>query len=514
MADGFQRPLVDLVREVEERSPGLIVNASDVLAASASGSHAKNSEVVVTRVTQDSRNVSSGSIFCAIRGSSVDGHDYVNGAVASGAVAVLVEPAHAGSVDAGSAKDAIELHSNDTAKATGLLAGALFGFPADDLSLVAVTGTNGKTSIVTILSHIVNHCGGVAASMGTLTGSLTTAAAPDFHAALAGHRSDGASVVAAEVSSHALDQQRIAGATVAVAIFSNLTQDHLDYHDDMDDYFEAKARLFAPEVGAASVIDVSGPYGKRLAERVADTAVEPARLVSVPGDAIAAAGVLSHGSSTFTWRDHEVVLPLGGSFSVNNALLAAEAAVLLGFAEGDVADALAVAEKVPGRFESVDSGQPFGVVVDYSHTPASISVAVASARALATGRVIIVFGAGGDRDAGKRPLMGKAASSADRLYVTSDNPRTEDPAKIIDEVIAGIPDRSDVYRVIDRAEAISAAISDAHANDIVVIAGKGHENYQIMGTTRTDFDDRVHARAALAGLGFESITADPEVGGR
>ena len=196
------------------------------------------------------------------------------------------------------------------------------------------------------------------------------------------------------------------------------------------------------------------------------------------------------------------MLPLGGSFSVNNALLAAEAAVLLGFAVNDVANALAAAEKVPGRFESVDCGQPFGVVVDYSHTPASIAVAVASARALATGRVIIVFGAGGDRDSGKRPLMGEAAASADLLYVTSDNPRTEDPAKILDEVIAGISERSTVHSVIDRSEAISAAISNALPDDIVVIAGKGHENYQIMGTTRTDFDDREHARAALAGLGF------------
>ena len=226
--------------------------------------------------------------------------------------------------------------------------------------------------------------------------------------------------------------------------------------------------------------------------------------MSVAGDAIAAAGVLAHGSSTFAWRGREVVLPLGGSFSVNNALLAAEAAVLLGFAEDDVAEALRVAQKVPGRFESVDCGQPFGVVVDYSHTPASIAVAVASARALATGRVIIVFGAGGDRDSGKRPLMGEAAASADLLYVTSDNPRTEDPAKIIDEVIAGIPGRTEVHRILDRSEAISAAISDARTNDIVVIAGKGHEDYQVIGTERINFDDRVEARAALAARGWGS----------
>lgn len=492
MASNRVRPLPELLAEVEARAPGLISNATELVDSLGNG-------VLISSITQDSRTVEPGSLFCAIRGTTVDGHDYVVPALADGAVAVLVD--HRVDVDNGLAGGGIQLLSHDTAKATGYLAAALLGQPADDLAVVAVTGTNGKTSVVTILAHLVNTCGGVAASMGTLTGSLTTAAAPDFHAALADHRHDGATVVAAEVSSHALDQQRVAGAKIAVAVFTNLSQDHLDYHADMDDYFEAKARLFTPEVGADNVIDVSNEYGARLAGIVGDSG---GQVIEVDGDAIAQAGTLHHGSSEFTWRGVEVELPLGGAFSVNNAVLAAEAAVLLGFGVGDVAAALSSVPPVPGRFESIDAGQPFGVVVDYSHTPGSVAAAVDSARQLAAGKIIIVFGAAGDRDRGKRPQMGLAASAADRLYVTSDNPRTEDPAKIIDEVVAGISGHDDVHVFVDRAEAISHAISGAVPGDIVIIAGKGHEDYQIVGTTRTHFDDREQARGSLAADGWET----------
>ncbi len=514
MAKGPRRSLADVVRDVEQRAPGLLSNAAELIG------NPKSQTIDVTSVTQDSREVEPGSIFCAIRGHSVDGHNYIAHAVERGAVCVL-RTAESGTAESSADELGVAvIVSSDTAKATGFLAAAFFSFPTDDVALVAVTGTNGKTSIVSLLSHVVNHCGGIAAAMGTLTGSLTTAAAPDFHLAVSERRNDGATVIAAEVSSHALDQQRIAGAQVAVAVFTNLTQDHLDYHADMDDYFEAKARLFAPEVGAAHVIDTSDAYGRRLADRVRETqhaeslnqgdAATARPLVTVAGDEIASAGMLSSGSSTFMWREFEIRLPLGGSFNVNNAVLAAEAAVLLGFEPIEVAKSLRVAPQVPGRFESVDHGQPFGVVVDYSHTPASIAVAIASARELSDGRVIIVFGAGGDRDVSKRPLMGEAASAADVLYVTSDNPRTEDPAKIVDEVIVGVSTECVVNRVVGRSEAIVEAISEARAGDIVIIAGKGHETYQIMGTTRTDFDDRVHARDALARAGWTLAIASGE----
>lgn len=492
MAGSRSRSLGALVEEVQARAPGLISNAAALIKADA--------QTQISSITQDSRAVVPGGLFGAIRGYAADGHDYVDAAVSAGAVAVLVESERS---LAGASSDVVQIISADTARATGYLAAALFGQPSERGSLVAVTGTNGKTSVVTILAHLVNNCGRVAASMGTLTGSLTTAAAPDFQASLDSHFTDGATVVAAEVSSHALDQQRIAGSKVAVAIFTNLSQDHLDYHADMDEYFEAKARLFSDDFAADHVIDVSDPYGAKLAERLGHDGSAGRALIKVDGNAIAEAGTLKQGSSTFTWRDREIALPLGGSFSVNNAVMAAEAAVLLGCTEDAVATALASVPAVPGRFESVDAGQPFAVVIDYSHTPASVAAAVQSARQLTSGSVILVFGAAGDRDPGKRPLMGRAAAAADRLYVTSDNPRTEDPAKIIDEVVAGIPTHGEIHVVTDRAQAISQAISGAGPEDIVVIAGKGHEDYQIVGTTRTHFDDREEALRALRARGWD-----------
>jgi len=465
-----------LLDVVARRSPGVLASGDT------------DDLTLISSVTQDSREATHGSLFCAIRGVSSDGHDFVGDAVAKGAAAVLVERPSTTLVP--------EVVVPDSRRATGHLAAAFVGNPSDDLSLVGVTGTNGKTSIVSLIEHLVGFCGRKASSMGTLTGSLTTSAAPAFQAALREHANEGCDVVAAEISSHALDQDRIAGSRVRVAVFSNLSQDHLDYHSDMESYFEAKARLFSKDLSDAAVIDISDPWGRRLA---AQTDI-PVR--AIDGSAIADAAVLTQTSSHFSWRDHQVSLPLGGRFSVHNALLAAETCVLLGFEVAVLAAGLASVPQVPGRFESIDSGQPFAVIVDYSHTPASVDAAVASARDLTSERVLIVFGAAGDRDPGKRPLMGAAASHADVLYVTSDNPRTEDPDMIIDEVVADLGDRP-VHRIPDRREAINAAISEARTGDVVLIAGKGHEDYQIIGTTRRDFDDRDVARTALAANGWE-----------
>ncbi len=467
--------LDDLMRLVTQRRPGLIERLP-------------TSAPALTSITQDSRTVEHGSLFCAIRGAS-DGHAYISEAVDRGAAAVLVDHPTGATVP--------EVVVSDTREATGHLASAFWGHPSESLQLVGVTGTNGKTSIVSMIEHLVAFCGDASASMGTLTGSLTTSAAPEFQEALAGHRDDGCAVVAAEVSSHALDQKRIVGSRVRVAVFSNLSQDHLDYHQDMDDYFAAKARLFDPELSQSAVVDVSDEWGRRLARR---TTIET---IEIDGGAIAAAAQLDQRTSTFVWRERTITLPLGGRFSVHNALLAAETCVLLGYAPETIAEGLESTPPIPGRFESIDAGQPFAVVVDYSHTPASIEAAVSSARALTSGRVLLVFGAAGDRDPGKRPLMGQAARHADLLYVTSDNPRTEDPDMIIDEVVAGTVDAvGEVRRIPDRRDAIRSAIADAQAGDIVVIAGKGHEDYQIVGTTRRDFDDRLEARRALADRGW------------
>ncbi len=486
--------LQELLASVNTVVPGLVSSTGQA-------------DVSVTAITQDSRAVVPGTLFCAVAGATLDGHDFVDSAIDAGAVAVVVERATTDRVP--------EVLTTDTRRATGYLAAAQSAQPSKHLDLVGVTGTNGKTSVVSLVAHIVRSCGDVAAAMGTLTGALTTAAAPEFQRSLRQHLVDGCSVVAAEISSHALDQQRIAGSDVSVAIFTNLSQDHLDYHADMEEYFEAKAQLFTDEFGADAVIDISDPWGARLAERIRElrsTGALPAdhELVTVDGAALIADARLEQRSSAFTWRGHAIELPLGGSFSVTNAALAAEAAVILGYDEAAIAAALHVAVPIPGRFESVDNGQPFAVVVDYSHTPASVTVAIESAREISDGRVIIVFGAAGDRDPGKRPLMGAAATAADIVYVTSDNPRTEDPDAIIDDVVVGIENSShrpaEIHRIADRAEAIRSAITGAVPGDIVVIAGKGHEDYQIVGTTRSDFDDREHARSALLSLGWESAS--------
>jgi len=257
-----------------------------------------------------------------------------------------------------------EIVAADSRRATGYLAAAQMGNPTKHLDLIGVTGTNGKTSVVTLVAHIVRACDGKAAAMGTLTGALTTAAAPDFQRSLRTHLDDGCSVVAAEISSHALDQQRIAGSDVSVAIFTNLSQDHLDYHSDMEEYFEAKAQLFTSEFGADAVIDVSDPWGARLAERIREQRATNSfpsdrELIAVDGAALIAGARLAQRSSAFTWRGHPIELPLGGSFSVTNAALAAEATLLLGYDETAIAAALNGASPIPGRFESVDNGQPF-----------------------------------------------------------------------------------------------------------------------------------------------------------
>lgn len=450
-------------------------------------------DVLVDSITQDSRLVRAGSLFCAIQGDRADGHDYVAAAAEAGAAAALVRHR----VDA----NVPQIVVDDPRWWTGVLSAALEEFPSVELDVVGVTGTNGKTSTVTIVEHLMNHAGRAAASMGTLTGALTTSAAPDFQAALRGFVNEGREVVATEVSSHALDQDRVAGTDFAVSIFTNLSQDHLDYHPDMESYFEAKAKLFTSERTRTAVVDVSDEWGVRLAQQVS------VPVIAVDGTAIASRATLGPSGSTFGWRGRTVQLPLGGRFSVANAVLAAEACVALGASVDSLVEGLGSTPQIPGRFELIDAGQPFVVLVDYSHTPASVSIAVESARDLTDGDVLIVFGAAGDRDPGKRPLMAEAASAADQLFVTSDNPRTEDPDQILAEVMAGVAPRhieaGTARAVVDRSTAIHDAIAAACEGDVVVIAGKGHEDYQIIGTTKRDFDDRIEARSALRELGWE-----------
>jgi UDP-N-acetylmuramoyl-L-alanyl-D-glutamate--2,6-diaminopimelate ligase len=441
-------------------------------------------EPEITSVVHDTRQVTRGALFCAVRGAQVDAHSLVGAAVEQGAVAVLVERA----VDV----RVPELRVASVRDALGPVAAAFWGHPSRDLPVVGVTGTSGKTTTTHLLGAIGRAHGWTTAVIGTLTGPRTTPEAPELQAMLAAERDAGHDAVAMEVSSHALALGRVRSTRFAVAVFTNLSQDHLDFHRDLDDYFEAKALLFTPEYAAAAVVNLDDPRGVELAGRA---------LVPTVGYSLADAEDLEVGPtrSRFRWRGVLVELPLGGRFNVSNALAAATAAEQLGLPHAAIAAGLAAAPAVPGRFESIDEGQPFTVVVDYSHKPGALAAALEAAReGVRGGRLLLVFGAGGDRDASKRPEMGEvAARLADRVLLTSDNPRSEDPLAIIDAVRAGMQ-RTDTLTVEpDREAAIALAIAEAEPGDAVVIAGKGHEAVQVVGDEQRPFDDRAVARSVL-----------------
>lgn len=436
--------------------------------------------------SHDSRQIEPGWLFCAVPGATVDGHDFAPAAAEAGAGALLVERI----LDI----DRPQIVVPDARAAMGHAAAAIHGDPADELTLVGVTGTNGKSSIVQLLADIWSQVGTRSEIIGTLVGARTTPEAPDLQRELRQAVDRRVEALAMEVSSHALALHRVAGARFQVAVFTNLTQDHLDFHDTMEDYFEAKALLFQPELSNRAVVNADDPWGRRLIDRAA---------IPTNPFALADAEDLVHlgATSRFRWRDHEVILRLAGAHNVSNALAAARCAELLGMESADIADALCATSPVRGRFEAVDAGQPFHIAVDYAHTPDALRAALVAARQVVSGgRVIVVFGCGGDRDVEKRADMGRVADeAADLVVVTSDNPRSEEPGAIIADILGGI-DRSDDRLIVepDRQEAINAAIGAAEQDDLVLIAGKGHETYQIIGDRTIDFDDR---RAALIALG-------------
>jgi len=435
-------------------------------------------------VVHDTRAVTAGSLFCCVPGSSVDGHDLAPGAVRSGAVALLVERP----VDL----PVPQLVVPSVRQAMGPVAAAFWDHPSRAMHVVGVTGTSGKTTTTHLLRSILEAHGWSTGLLGTLSGPRTTPEAPELQATLAGERATGRAAVVMEVSSHALALGRVRATRFACAVFTNLSHDHLDFHRDLDDYFEAKAVLFTPEYADAAVVNLDDPRGRELAER---------RLVPTTGFTMADAldPRIGPTRASFRWRGAEVHLPLGGAFNVANALAAATAAADLGIPPATVARGLGQAPAVPGRFEAVDEGQPFAVLVDYAHKPGALAQALdAARRAAGGGRVLLVVGAGGDRDASKRPEMGEvAARLADRVVLTSDNPRREDPLAIIDAIRSGMPSLANVAVEPDRATAIALAIDQAAPGDVVLVAGKGHETYQVVGSDAVPFDDREVCRTAL-----------------
>jgi UDP-N-acetylmuramoyl-L-alanyl-D-glutamate--2,6-diaminopimelate ligase len=460
----------------------------EVVGADASG-------VEITDVTMDSRAVAPGALFCCVAGSRVDGHELAAAAAAAGAVAVLVERPVA--VPDGVAVVQVP----DVRAAIGPIAAAHWGHPSRDLTVIGVTGTNGKTTTTQLLRPIFEAAGRTVDVIGTLSGRPgqppTTPDAPALQARLAELRAAGVDVVAMEVSSHGLAMRRVDGTRFAAVAFTNLSQDHLDLHGSMEAYFAAKARLFTPAFSDLAVVGVDDPHGRVLRDA--------ATIRTVPYSIDDAHDLqLAPTGSDWRWHDRDLHLPIAGRFNVANALCAATLATELGVAIDDVARGLRQAPVVAGRFEPVVAGQPFGVVVDYAHTPDGLASVLTAARELVPpgGRVLVVFGAGGDRDRGKRPRMGEvAARLADHVVVTSDNPRSEDPGAIIDEIVSGVGDRDALVIEADRRAAIAQALGSARPGDLVVIAGKGHETTQTVGDRVLDFDDRTVARELLLAAG-------------
>lgn len=451
----------------------------------------------VTSVEHDSRRVGEGSAFGCITGAAFDGHDFAAKAEEAGAVAVLVERP----VDVTIA----QIEVPDVRAALPWFASTLADEPSVPLRMVGLTGTNGKTTITHLLKSIAEAASVSAEVIGTLGGIRTTPESTELQPQLAEMYQRGVELVAMEVSSHALDQHRADAIDFDVSIFTNLTADHLDYHGTMEEYFAAKAQLFDDRTRKA-VINIDDPWGARLVSALRD-AGRAADVVTYALDDVTIEEIVSD-RSTFAWRGHRIALPIAGAFNVSNAVAAAEAAILLGISPEDVVAGLSNVPQIPGRMEVVisPSAADPAVLVDYSHTPDGITQVVATCRELLApgAQLIIVFGAGGDRDRTKRPLMGAAAVPADVMIVTSDNPRSEDPDAIIAEILAGVPEAKRGDNVIvesDRRRAIARALEIAGPNDIVLVAGKGHESTQTIGDVVHDFLDRAVVQELYAEVG-------------
>jgi UDP-N-acetylmuramoyl-L-alanyl-D-glutamate--2,6-diaminopimelate ligase len=455
--------------------------------------------VEIAGLAYDNREVARGTLFFCVPGFTRDGHDFAADAVARGAAALVVErplPLEVPQVRVASVR-----------RAMAPAAARFYGDPTARLEVAGVTGTNGKTTTAFLVRALLEAAGRQTGLLGTVTSVIggaehpverTTPEAIDLQRTFRAMVEGGDVACAMEVSSHALALHRADAIHFAVAMFTNLTQDHLDFHPTMEDYFAAKRRLFAELSPRHAVINIDDRYGARLAAEL-----EAPITFGLEGDATYRALDVHTGlaGSRFTIRgpdgELEIGSPLRGRFNVYNSLAAFAAARALGVAAETAADALAAARLVPGRLEPVDEGQDFAVLVDYAHTPDSLENVLRAARELTGGRVHVVFGCGGDRDRGKRPQMGEiAVRLADRVIVTSDNPRSEDPEAIIEEILAGAG--AGVEHTVDRREAIELAIAGAHSGDVVVIAGKGHEQGQEFASGfKVPFDDATVAREAL-----------------
>ena len=469
----------------------------------------------VLTLAHDSRKVEPGTLFVCLPGATVDGHAFAAAAVANGAVAVLAQR----EVEVGDKVPVIV--TPDVRQAVERIAPWFYREPSAQLRMIGVTGTNGKTTTTHIIRSILNLAGqpcGVSGTLHTLIGDRvipaknTTPDVLDLQSTLRDMADSGMRAVAMEVSSHALALGRVAGCEFDTAVFTNMTQDHLDFHQTMENYRDAKALLFrrladdnSRKGNKAAVANIDDPAGEYMlaqtsARRISYGLSEQADLRAVDID------LRPEGSRfrvTGQWGEFDVQSPLTGLFNVYNMLAAIGAALAEGIETPVIQAALAEFDSVPGRFERVDIGRPFSVIVDYAHTPDGLENVLKTAKQFVRGRLIAVFGCGGDRDRTKRPIMGElAARYADRVIVTSDNPRSEDPAFIIGQIMAGIATpaaRQKTTTEPDRRTAIEQALAMGEAGDVIVIAGKGHENYQILADRTIHFDDREVVREWAGG---------------
>ncbi len=468
----------------------------------------------VTGLCINSKTCKPGDLFIGMPGTRVDGGEFWRSAMEKGAIAAIISP-HALQKQPATDTSTLLIPIHDIPTVCGEIAAAFYNYPGKSLKLVGVTGTNGKTTTTHIIEHFLNAAEMPTGLLGTLytrwpghqeMAVHTTPFPVDLQRELAKVVGAGCQHAIMEVSSHALAQKRVWGCPFEVAVFTNLTQDHLDYHKDLEDYFEAKALLFnAYYLKGRAIINSRDAYGQRLMNRLSvdqvwtyhidDTAAN-LHTTDLNYSAAGVSGTLMTpmGAASFT-------SPLVGRFNLENLLAATGAVLHLGVSLDVLTAALAVFGGVPGRMERVQVSpiQDISVIVDYAHTPDSLENALRAARPFISGQMICVFGCGGDRDRTKRPQMGRIAYElADRIVVTSDNPRTEDPQKILADVMAGIDaDLSENEMICDRAAAIQQAIVSAQPGDGVLIAGKGHEDYQILGTEKIHFDDREQAQLAL-----------------
>ncbi len=468
------------------------------LAVLVGGTIVGDGDPVVRDVVHDSRTAKPGDLYVAVRGDSVDGHAFVAQVVEAGAAAVCVDRLMSCRVP--------QLVVDNTRRVMGQLASAVHNYPSSSLDVVGVTGTNGKTTVTHYIESIAQHAGVPTGLVGTIhtrigntavAAERTTPEATDFQRLLADMRDHGVSLVAAEISSHALVYGRALATRFAVAAFTNLSQDHLDFHGDMSSYRQAKERLFRDyEVGTA-VINIDDPTGANIARDFLGSLVTVGETGQVATSHLVTGRERARFRFNTPWGNADVEAPVTGGFNVTNLTIAAACCLVTGIGFDAVVAGMGVVAGVPGRFEVVSGDDPITVIVDYAHTPEGVANAVSVARSLSGGRVIGLIGAGGDRDRAKRPAMGSAISGADLAIVTSDNPRSEDPEAIVDAVLSGLDKSREHIVQIQREKAIGLAMRQAEDGDIVLILGRGHEPAQEVRGELIPFDDRLVAAEAL-----------------